>query len=76
MRSRAPSSICWSASLQTCLDVMAPARRVRIWGSIVALVDASSAASFSTAIADRYRAESGLEPRVIVSSPSEGARLL
>jgi galactokinase len=45
-------------------------------GSIVALVDASSAASFSTAIAARYRGESGLEPRVIVSSAAQGARVL
>ena len=45
-------------------------------GSIVALVDASTVDAFPAAVGGRYRTATGLEPRVIVSSPSEGARLL
>jgi galactokinase len=45
-------------------------------GCIVALVDLTAVASFSDSIADRYRAATGLQPRVIVSRPAEGVRLL
>jgi galactokinase len=45
-------------------------------GCIVALVDLPAVASFSESIADRYRAATGLQPRVIVSRPAEGVRLL
>jgi galactokinase len=45
-------------------------------GCIVALVDLTAVAPFSESIADRYRAATGLQPRVIVSRPAEGVRLL
>jgi galactokinase len=45
-------------------------------GCIVALVDLTAVAPFSESIADRYRAETGLQPRVIVSRPAGGVRLL
>jgi galactokinase len=45
-------------------------------GCIVALVDRSAVAGFSASIAARYRAATGLDPRVIVSRPAAGARLL
>ena len=45
-------------------------------GCIVALVDLTAVAPFSDAIADRYRAATGLQPRVIVSRPAEGVRLV
>jgi galactokinase len=45
-------------------------------GCIVALVDLAAVAPFSESIADRYRAATRLEPRVIVSRPAAGVRLL
>jgi galactokinase len=45
-------------------------------GCIVALVDLTTVALFSDSVADRYRAATGLQPRVIVSRAAEGVRLL
>ena len=45
-------------------------------GCIVALVDRKAVAPVSDSIADGYRAATGLQPRVIVSRPAEGVRLL
>ena len=45
-------------------------------GCIVALVDLPAVAPFSKSIADRYQAATGLQPRVIVSRPAEGVRLV
>ncbi len=45
-------------------------------GCIVALVDLPAVGSFSESIVERYRTATGLEPRVIVSRPAEGVRLL
>ena len=45
-------------------------------GCIVALVDLAAVAPFSESVANRYRAATGLQPRVIVSRPAEGVRLL
>ena len=45
-------------------------------GSIVALVDAPAATEFAITVSERYQTESGREPRAIVSSPSDGARVL
>ena len=45
-------------------------------GCIVALVDRTAVAPFSDSIVDRYRSATGLQPRVIVSRPAEGVRLL
>ena len=45
-------------------------------GCIVALVEPPAVASFSSSIAARYTAATGLIPRVIVSRPADGARLV
>jgi len=45
-------------------------------GCVVALVDLAVVAPFSRSIAERYRAATRLEPRVIVSRPAAGVRLL
>jgi galactokinase len=45
-------------------------------GCIVALADLAAVAPFSRSIAERYRAATRLEPRVIVSRPAAGVRLL
>jgi galactokinase len=45
-------------------------------GCVVALVDPPAVGSFSESVARRYREATGLVPRVIVSRPGAGARLL
>jgi len=45
-------------------------------GCIVALVDQAAVNSFSASVAAQYAAAAGLTPRVIVSRPAEGARLV
>jgi len=45
-------------------------------GCIVAMVDPAAVGRFSASVASRYQAATGLTPRVLVSRPAEGARLL
>ena len=45
-------------------------------GCTVALVGDAAVPAFSAAVADRYRTTTGLEPRVIVSRPSAGVRIV